>query len=91
MDLSRISIKESHHCRNQKVIEDILLDFPLVLEGSPDLRMEAHVGSGDIIYLRPLSGRITKAVPTKRVVVEDDGHGEIVGQYQSRVIVIRYD
>lgn len=91
MDLSRISIKESHHCRNQKVIEDILLEFPLAIEGSPDLRMEAHVGSGDILYLRPLSGRITRAIPSRGVTAEDDEYGEIVGRYQSQIIVIRYN
>ena len=91
MDMSRISIKESHHCKNPRVIEDILSEFPLDLEGSDDLRMEAHVGSGDILYLRPLSGRITKAVPNRGVVAEDDECGEIVGRYQSQILVIRYN
>jgi len=91
MDMSRISIKESHHCRNQKVIEDILSEFPLALEGSKDLRMEAHMGSGNMIYLIRLSGGITKAVPSKGVVAEDNECGEIVGKYQSQVIIIRYN
>lgn len=83
MYTDNISIEDGRRL-NSSDLEKILINLPIRIRGTKNLRLKAHLGLGRIIYIKPLEGSVKEIELTYGMVIEAD-------RDQSRSLIFRYE
>jgi len=87
METKNIQIQPDRRCSSEE-LERILGEVPISISG-PGLKLEARMGLGKIVYIKPIEGEVSR-VKVYDVTIENRSDDHLFFSYKDRAFEIQY-